>query len=146
MFHKIVYLQEQVFLQQSDHIISVCVSCCHGNQVIRRWEDHHRIRGTWMADTHDFTASLQNNRTKWNHNSPLPWVLNMSWFRLIGSTVVMFTTESLLPSSSNKLLWVSASPVDHTQTTPAHQHSSSVQNIQTQQLLYRTACVQKTLC
>lgn len=61
MFHKIVYLQEEVLLQQSDHIISVCVSCCHGNQVIMRWQDHHRIRRTWITDTRVFTVSQQNN-------------------------------------------------------------------------------------
>lgn len=41
----------------------------------------------------------------------LPWVRNMAWCRF------MFTIESLLPpSASSKLLWVSASPVNHTQT------------------------------
>lgn len=68
-FYKIVYLQAQVLLQQSDHVISVGVSRCHGDQVLGRWQDHHSIRGTWMTDTCDFTSSLQSDGTDRNHDS-----------------------------------------------------------------------------
>lgn len=44
----------------------------------------------------------------------VPCALSIAWWRLTGSTVVIVTMESAAAlSASSKLLWVSASPVNH---------------------------------